>query len=137
MYRKDTRGDHIFEGERTLPGERSHLEVYVFTRENFEKHEFRHRISDAKALQKIEETIFDPDRITTGPKPASKRNFYRVSWHKDGRNGERMLMLWRAYCFKKGNRYYIIATAFEGATSIANAIHYLEKDLWRKPGSKI
>ena len=137
MHRKDSDGNHVFEGARSWP-EGDVLEVYTFEKENYEKHEFRHRITDAVALNEIDKTIFDPDLITLGPKPQGKRNFYRVKYYRDGRNGERALMIWRAHCFPTSeHRYHVIATAFNGMTSVANAVHYLEKELWKKPGSKI
>lgn len=136
MHRTEENGDHCFTGARSWP-EGDILEEYVFEKANFEMHDFRHRISDAKALEEIDRTIFEPDRITTGHVPASKRNFYRVSSYKDGRNGERMLMLWRVHAFRKGKRHFIVATAFEGSTSVANAIHYLETPLWERSGSLV
>ena len=138
MHWHDADGHHFRDVQQT-PCFPEILEVYTFEKENFEKHEFRHRISDEVALAEIEKTIFCPDRVTLGRMPKSKRNFYRVTSYKDGRRGERALTLWRVHAYKKENerRYFIIATAFEGISSVANAVHYLEKDVWRKRDSLI
>lgn len=129
-------GNHVFRGACRWSETEAEY-AFIFEKNNFTRHEFRHRISDPEALREIDMTIFDPDLVTAGPKPVGRRNLYRVKWHKDGRRGERALMLWRVHCFPRGGRFYIIATAFEGATSVGNAVHYLEKTVWKKPNSKI
>jgi len=136
MHRKDEEGNHVFEGLRSLLGS-DVIEVHVFEKDNYERHEFRHRITDVVALEEIDRTIFSPDLITSGLTPKSKRNYYRVMSYRNGRRGERSLMLWRVHSYKKGGRNYIVATAFEGVSSVANAVHYLEEEVWKKPGSLI
>lgn len=134
MVQRDDEGNLFFEGIRSRPSGEI-LEVYIWEKANFEKHEFKHRISDAIALAEIEQTIFDPDVITSGPQK-KKRNLYRVMAYREERAG-RAIKLWRVHCFSRGGRYYVIATAFDGWSPIEHAIHYLEEIVWKKPDSKI
>lgn len=132
--KKDARGNLIFTRAKRA-GDRQVIETYIWTRENYEEHELRHGISGAKALREIERTIQVPDIVTVGPN-ARQKSLYRVSAHQDSRKS-RAVRVWRVICYVRGKYHYIIATAFEDWTSPGNAVHYLEKVVWKRSGSLI
>lgn len=108
--------------------------TYRFEKLNYEKHvEKRPRISEE--LGKIEDTIFNPDIITAGPKRKQK-NFYKVLFYNDN-SRIRYVTFWKVITFRENTTLARIATCIYSSSPNYYVINSKEKIIWKKPNSQI
>lgn len=108
--------------------------VFVFRRENYERHcEKRGQLKDKLYLKELEKTFDNPDVITEGPE-GNKRTFYRVleNIHNKYNIWVRVIQV-PVFQDIKNKQLYFIATTYDFWGYADEVIHSIEKRRWDRP----
>lgn len=116
-------------------------EVYIFNKDNYNKHCLKHNISGEEGLKHIEETFKDPDCITIG-NGRDQKNYYKVVNYQKNKNSISVsVCFYKSICYKKkikGKKiFYKIATVLDSWSPNYQVVNNLEKEIWKKISSLI